>query len=305
MILQLPLRISASAKTMMVFFFACLTGQLAWSQWTGPDASNNIHNTNTGFVGIGVANPTANLHVNATQHPSFSVGVTGNRANTVSQVSNSFTVIASQTTDNVVNGAVAWDFYNNGTNPSWSGALLEYAGTGVTGNLYGVPAANLGQLVFQNVNNGVIASNGANIFISPFNNVAACFLANGNVGIGTLNPGTNKLAVEGTIGARKVVVSLSNPFPDYVFQPGYRIPSLKSVEEYIGANKHLPDMPTADSVAKNGLDLGNMQTKLLEKIEQLTLYTIDLQKQVETLRAENKKFADLQQQIDELKKNIK
>ncbi len=131
----------------------------------------------------------------------------------------------------------------------------------------------------------------------------------GNVGIGTSNPGSNKLAVEGTIAARKVIVTLSNPFPDYVFEPGYELPSLKSVEKYINANGRLQGLPSADSVAQGGLDLGNTQAKLLEKIEQLTLYTIDLQKQVEDLkkqaeqlRAGNEKFASLQQQIDKLKK---
>ena len=271
----------------------------------------SIHNTNTGFVGIGVPNPTAALHIAYEGNPSLSVAVTGNRANTITQLSSSLAVIASNNTDISVNGAVAWDFYNNGTSPSWSGALLEHVGTGVTGNLYGVQAANQGQLLFQNVTNGVIASNGANIFISPLGTLSACFLTNGNVGIGTTNPGTNKLAVEGTIGARKVIVTLSNPFPDYVFKPGYELPSLKSVEKYIAMNGRLQGMPSADSVAQHGLDLGNTQAKLLEKIEQLTLYTIDLQKQVEDLqkqteqlKAENEKFASLQRQIDELKKKV-
>jgi predicted nucleic acid-binding Zn-ribbon protein len=80
------------------------------------------------------------------------------------------------------------------------------------------------------------------------------------------------------------------------------------VETYINANGRLQGLPSADSVAQHGLDLGNTQAKLLEKIEQLTLYTIDLQKQVEDLqkqaeqlKAANEKFASLQQQIDELK----
>ncbi|HWK08192.1 MAG TPA: hypothetical protein VNS58_31405 [Puia sp.] len=279
-------------KTVVLFLCACLTGSMAHSQWTLPDASNNIHNTNTGFVGIGVTNPTAALHVAYEGFPSLSVAVTGNRANATTQLSTSLAVIADNNTQTSSSGAVAWDFYNNGTNPSWSGALLEHVGTAVTGNQYGVLAANQGELLFQNVSNGVIASNGANIFISPLGTVSACFLTNGNVGIGTTNPGTNKLAVEGTIGARKVIVTLSNPFPDYVFKPGYELPSLKSVEKYIAANGRLQDMPSADSVAQHGLDLGNTQAKLLEKIEQLTLYTIDLQKQV----------GDMQKQIDELKK---
>lgn len=135
---------------------------------------------------------------------------------------------------------------------------------------------------------------------------------NSNVGIGTKTPGSNKLAVEGTIGARKVVVTLAAPFPDYVFQKGYQLPSLASVAEYINKHSHLPEMPSADSVQKNGLDLGGNQVMLLKKIEELTLYAIEQQKQIKKLQnelavknAENKRIQDLQDQINELKALIK
>src|SRR5262249_40397255 len=76
-----------------------------------------------------------------------------------------------------------------------------------------------------------------------------------SVGIGTSNLGSNRLAVDGTIGARKVVVTLTNPFPDYVFEKDYPLPSLNDLDQYVRQNKHLPEVPSADSVAKNGLDL--------------------------------------------------
>jgi uncharacterized coiled-coil protein SlyX len=102
--------------------------------------------------------------------------------------------------------------------------------------------------------------------------------ATGAIGIGTTSMGSNKLAVEGTIGARKVVVTQTTPFPDYVFDPGYRMPSLDSVSRYIRENRHLPDIPGADSVARAGLDLGGNQAALLKKIEELTLYILDQDK---------------------------
>lgn len=113
---------------------------------------------------------------------------------------------------------------------------------------------------------------------------------NGRVGIGTSNTSdaNYKLFVETGIRTRKITVDLSN-WPDYVFHPGYTLPSLPSVAAYIKANHHLPDMPSADSVAKNGVDLGSNQAQLLKKIEELTLYVIQQQQQIDALKEDVKK----------------
>lgn len=111
--------------------------------------------------------------------------------------------------------------------------------------------------------------------------------ANGNVGIGSGNPGTNKLSVDGTIGAKKVKVT-QNVWADFVFEPGYALPSLREVEGYILENKHLPGIPTAKEVQEDGLDLGEMNKKLLQKVEELTLYIIEQQKRIEKLEAASK-----------------
>lgn len=99
----------------------------------------------------------------------------------------------------------------------------------------------------------------------------------GNVGIGTPNPGSYKLAVEGTIGARKVKVTQS-AWADFVFKPDYQLPSLAEVERYVRTHGHLQDIPSEKEVIGDGLDLGEMNKKLLQKIEELTLYLIDQQK---------------------------
>ncbi|MEC5142097.1 hypothetical protein [Chitinophaga sp. 212800010-3] len=105
---------------------------------------------------------------------------------------------------------------------------------------------------------------------------------NGNVGIGA-SPGSYKLAVEGTIGARKIRVQ-QGAWSDFVFNHDYQLPTLQFVESYIKENKHLPDIPSEKEVMANGIDLGEMNNKLLRKVEELTLYIIEMKKEIEALK---------------------
>jgi hypothetical protein len=100
----------------------------------------------------------------------------------------------------------------------------------------------------------------------------------GNVGIGTSDPGPYKLAVNGNIRAKKLVVETG--WSDYVFNDDYHLRSLSAVEKFIRENKHLPDVPSAKEVEKNGISVGDSQAVLLKKIEELTLYMIALEKKV-------------------------
>jgi len=127
--------------------------------------------------------------------------------------------------------------------------------------------------------------------------------ANGNIGIGTTNitDANFKLIVEGAIHSRKVKVD-QDTWSDYVFDNDYQLRTLAEVQKYINTHKHLPGVPSASEVKKNGIDLGENQSVLLKKIEELTLYAIDQNKQLED---QNKKIDSLQQQIDELKRLIK
>jgi trimeric autotransporter adhesin len=110
----------------------------------------------------------------------------------------------------------------------------------------------------------------------------------GKVGIGTTSLADNnyKLFVETGIRTRKVKVDQA-AWPDYVFYTGYKLPTLKEVEAFIQKNKHLQGMPSALEVEENGLDLGNNQAALLKKIEELTLYLIELNKKMDKLSDEN------------------
>lgn len=133
---------------------------------------------------------------------------------------------------------------------------------------------------------------------------------NGNVGIGTSNTHNYKLAVNGSAIFTRAVVKLYTAWPDYVFETSYKLLTLQEVEQFVKQHKHLPGVPSAKEVEKNGVDLGANQSVLLQKIEELTLYLIAHQKEMEALKEENAKLQaqsvllqQIQQQIKELQKN--
>lgn len=107
--------------------------------------------------------------------------------------------------------------------------------------------------------------------------IALKALENGNVGIGTHIP-SEKLSVNGKIRAKEIKVEAQN-WPDYVFQKDYTLLSLKEIESQIKQKGHLPGIPSANEVKRDGINLGEMNAKLLEKIEELTLHLIEENKQ--------------------------
>jgi hypothetical protein len=99
------------------------------------------------------------------------------------------------------------------------------------------------------------------------------------------------LILNGNLESKKVkVVATPGSVPDYVFKSDYKLKSLDEVEEFLKANSHLPNIPKAEEIEANGKNLGDLQLKLLEKIEELVLYTIQQQKEIESLKEELQKI---------------
>ena len=192
-----------------------------------------------------------------------------------------------------------WDNYNNG-GPSQFGTVLE---------IYGLSSHQTSQLYFGGWDDSKIryreafyAQNSWSNWITLLdskNNVESGgrlmingtgnhFISEGNLGIGTTTP-NEKLSVNGKIRAHEVKVETAN-WPDYVFEQDYKLLSLTEIEAYIKKNKHLPEIPSATQVTDNGLDLGEMNKLLLTKVEELTLYLIQIEKE----RAKEKDVVDKQ-----------
>ena len=128
--------------------------------------------------------------------------------------------------------------------------------------------------------------------------------SDGNVGIGTTSiPTDYKLAIVGKTLTEEVKVQLKNNWPDYVFTKEYKLPTLQEVAQHINEKGHLQNIPSAKEVTKDGgIELGEMNRKLLEKIEELTLYTIQQQKELEAAKEKNN---TLERRLNEIEKLIK
>lgn len=279
-----------------------------------------------GFVGVGTATPTSQVEVvtTALTDPAIkalgkSVGIyaeaTAQESNLIKR-SNQFSDLDgiaifgnAKYTSNTTNGSM-YGVVGSATEPSVNnvGVFGEANNAngynnGVTGYVNSLTGAFNAGVVGQVELNTTAVYNRGIWGIAPLapNHFAGYFDGNvdvqtGNMRIGNVTtPVGYKLYVEQGILTEKVKVAVSSSpaWADYVFAADYDLKPLSEVEVFIKENKHLPNVPSASELVKDGLDLGKMQATQMEKIEELTLYMIEMKKEIETLKKENQSFKTL------------
>lgn len=265
-------------KKLLAILVLVLFGTLAYAQNWSPGPAN-IWNVNTGFVGINnggaVFTPTDLFHVN-NNTGSANFRLTRPLSPLSNNTIGSFRIM---NTSAVPAEASYFNFsfrYQNGNHevvqsgfdaPTNSFKAFSYFAIGsgryeIRSGVSTMQFANSGDVLFEN---------GGRIGVG--------------VGMGTSTGWADaKLAVAGKVVCREIEVRLTG-LPDYVFNNDYKLRSLYDVENFINKNKHLPDVPSASEVSENGLNLGDMNATLLQKVEELTLYMIQLKKENDALNA--------------------
>lgn len=155
-------------------------------------------------------------------------------------------------------------------------------------NGFPVTFADVGfiQTSFDNLRIGTNSSNLSGKFVVRVGGSDRLFVdASGNVGIGTVNTAAGyMLNVGGKAICEELKVQLEGSWPDYVFEKKYNLMPLDKLETFINTNKHLPNIPKASEVATEGIEVGEMQRRMMEKIEELTLYIFELKKEIENIK---------------------
>ncbi len=142
------------------------------------------------------------------------------------------------------------------------------------------------QLSGDNIRIGTNSSNASGKFVVRTGGGDRMFVdSDGNVSIGsTLKANGYKLNVDGRVICEELKVQLSGAWPDYVFKDDYKLRTISEMESYIKENGHLPGIPSAKVVESEGISVGDMQKRMMEKIEELSLYIIELRKEIDTLK---------------------
>ncbi len=251
-----------------------------------------IKNSN-GNVGIGTTNPLAKLQIVQSNenglrierdgHESYELRLAGGNGLQVLNKTDGRYEMTFDGAGNVGIGTIDPN-YKLEVEKSNAANNTEYllAAFNHTGNAGGVYMGYVGN--GTDAREAVLRSGGninLNLGTSAYKSALTINNSDGNVGIGTESP-DNKLEVNGIIRSKEILVEAS-PWPDYVFAPEYNLRSLTDTKAFIEENHHLPGIPSAEEVDENGIAVGDMQAKLLQKIEELTLYILDLEERMESL----------------------
>ncbi len=215
----------------------------------------------------------------------FLLGLNGSSSNTIGAAYDLFAGTVNNTKVNFITNSTIRQTIdgsgNVGIGTISPGAKLEVNGNSlINGTVSLTTDGGLPTIAgFRYATNYLIAYGGTSGFRISNNantHVNATFTDDGKLGIGTSTP-TEKLSVNGNITAKKIVVAQTG-WSDYVFNKDYKLRSLSSLETFIKRNKHLPDVPSANEVEEKGISVGDNQALLLKKIEELTLYLIEINK---------------------------
>lgn len=303
-----------------VVLIAFVVNSTAFAQWL-TTGTNTYNNPLTNFVGIGTSTPNDKLEVNGnirlgwnvgstigwiyTPSPNYAAGLkflSSGRGLDIFSNMNDGAGYISFTTVSTYGGSPTERIRiisngNVGIGTTTPGFPLNFASiVGDKISLYGSVGAHYGfgvksgllQIHTDGSASDIVFGYGSSTSFTEGMRIKG----NGNVGIGTAltnNPNNYKLAVNGTIGAKGVNIEItSTTWADYVFEKKYKMMSLEEVEQFIFKNKHLPNIPSACDVEKQGIDVGLIEAKLLEKIEELTLYIIGQEKRIKELEAKSK-----------------
>ena len=281
----------------------------------GSTVGENNHLTilSSGNVGIGTTSPSSNFHLHA---PSSATPISAFviEVNSFSTTANAFNSSYFSVRDV---GANHVPFMIEGSGRIGMGTSDPIEKLDVRGNIHLPVGQSIGHLPSGDrfsYNNNTVGNYSIGWFSDPAFNAGSpvgyissyggmkfftqgstrmAIKKNGDVGIGTTSPDA-KLTVNGDIHAKEVRVDLTVPGPDYVFEDDYDLPTLESLKDYIRENKRLPEVPSAGEMEANGIDIGEMNILLLKKVEELTLYQIEL---LEMLKSQQDEIYHLKKQL--------
>jgi hypothetical protein len=275
-----------------------------------------VFSTNPGNIGIGTNSPTEKLTINATDPGiSFLNAGTGKGLLQVSGNHMRLGTYNSNANGNLYFTTLGIDRMAITHEGNFGVGILNPVGKfQITGGVEASPDTHgflmLGTIGSSNLvfdNNEILARNngnsshlylqnsGGNVFIGDATNFNSAHrlgvdgntVVTGNLRVGTTpNPSGYRLAVDGKVICTELMVRLVSNWPDYVFSNHYKLRSIQDLENFINKNNHLPGIPSAKEIESTGLSVGEMQKLQMEKIEELTLYIIELKKEIDKLKSQ-------------------
>jgi hypothetical protein len=208
---------------------------------------------------------------------------------------------------NVYQGANTWSTIANEENYGGGSYMLQFAGV-AAGTIRLTVYRGCGPNNTVGISELFLIHNEATV---AYDGLMVKYDRNGNVGIGTGNANGDKLAVKGNIHAQQVTVDMNN-WADYVFKDDYMLMPIGKLAAYLNQHQHLPEIPSEKEVVEKGLNLGEMNKLLTKKVEELTLYLIEKDKQLKVLEHKQnlqdedqqkmqKQLSRIQKQLDQIK----